>query len=463
MHDVYNVFFVLDADIHGVDSSTTRSIILQIIIPSLLVFAVLCALFFSVSKKKFFSLFLTSHIFFRSAIIFFVFTITLMFTALRAWKFPQIFFQVHGESFDSEFYKKNYVDPKNVAISFPQKKRNLIILFLESMETSFASSTDGGLFNVSLIPHLTKLANENRRFSESEKLLGGVNLEGTSWTLAGILSKFSGVPYFSPFTKNANGKISCLQNAVTLGDVLSENGYHCLFSFGSEKGFENRDVFLEQHGFEIHDIAWYKKNNFLPNDYKVFWGFEDAKLFSFAKTELQTLSEKSEPFCFALLTVDTHFPDGYKDANTLSLFKKQIMNVIATSDAQVNDFISWCKNQSWYSNTTILILGDHNYLAAPLNNFIKSASHNYDENSRHWFCTFVNDAPSRVTMHSNKTFSSFDIFPTALESIGCSVSGSRLAFGTSLYSAEKTLLEMYPREKINSELMQKTLQYDALK
>lgn len=458
MHDVYTVFFVLTADIHGTDSSTVQSIMLQIIIPSIAFF-----LFFRFLAKRKFVRFFTAKIIASFSLSFFVFSLALAFFSLRLWKYPRIFFQVHGKSLDSEFYKKNYVNPNDVHISFPEKKRNLIVLFLESMESSVASVADGGLLNVSLIPDLTKLAKENRNFSESGNLGGGVNLEGTSWTLAGIMSKFAGVPYFSPFTKNADGGVSCLENAATLGDILSQNGYRCLFSCGSEKTFEMRDVFLERHGFEIHDIVWYKKNNFLPSDYGVFWGFEDAKLFSFAKKELKILSEKNEPFCFSFLTVDTHFPDGYKDENTVSIFQKQIMNVFATSDAQVNAFISWCKKQSWYKNTTIVILGDHNYLAAPLNNFIKAASKNYHATARRWLDIFINDAPCCDMVQRNRMFSSFDMFPTVLESIGCKIDGRSLGFGKSLYGGEKTLIELYGAQKINEELMQKTLQYDALK
>ena len=47
------------------------------------------------------------------------------------------------------------------------------------------------------------------------------------------------------------------------------------------------------------------------------------------------------------------------------------MNVISCTDKQVSSFINWIQNQSWYPNTTVVILGDHCYLDAPLNNFIK--------------------------------------------------------------------------------------------
>ena len=42
-------------------------------------------------------------------------------------------------------------------------------------------------------------------------------------------------------------------------------------------------------------------------------------------------------------------------------YDKEIMNVIACTDKQVSSFINWIQNQSWYPNTTVVILGDHYY------------------------------------------------------------------------------------------------------
>ena len=101
---------------------------------------------------------------------------------------------------------------------------------------------------------------------------------------------------------------------------------------GSEKNFEYRDILLESHGYEIHDIFWYKKNGFLDENYKIFWGFEDLKLFEFAKKELDTLSLGEQPFVYSLITVDTHFPSGFVCENCKNDFSSQMQNVIRCSD-----------------------------------------------------------------------------------------------------------------------------------
>ena len=119
---------------------------------------------------------------------------------------------------------------------------------------SYISEDNGGIFEQNLIPNLTEIAKNNINFSHTEKIGGGVNLEGTSWTVAGLLSKMSGVPYFNPFGKDSNQNKTCLNNAIILSDILDQYGYTQIFAMGSEKQFEDRDILLENH-----KIVWCSK------------------------------------------------------------------------------------------------------------------------------------------------------------------------------------------------------------
>ncbi len=70
-----------------------------------------------------------------------------------------------GQSTYSTFIDDNYVDPSSVNITFPEQKRNLIYIFLESMEMTYADKENGGAFKQNVIPELTQLAQENEDFS----------------------------------------------------------------------------------------------------------------------------------------------------------------------------------------------------------------------------------------------------------------------------------------------------------
>ena len=66
----------------------------------------------------------------------------------------------------SDFVENEYVNPETVKLTFPEKKRNLIYIFLESMEMTYADKENGGGFEENCIPELTKLSEENENFSE---------------------------------------------------------------------------------------------------------------------------------------------------------------------------------------------------------------------------------------------------------------------------------------------------------
>ena len=472
MDNAYSVFFVVGANMKGHDSGTFLSYCKGVILPagSIYVLVLLCN--FALAKaykktkgRKFHSVFADADKCFVFGLSYLILASVITVVMLRAWKYPAILYEVHKTPVHSDFYDAHYVDPASTRITFPEKKRNLVVIFMESVESSFASIEEGGLFRENLIPGITSLAKANVNFSQNEKLGGGENLDGTSWTAAGIISKFSGLPYFAPFAKTEDGKLSCLQGAVALTDILSENGYRCRFAFGSAKEFENRDIFLEDHGVEIHDIHWYKAQGLIPMNYQVFWGFEDQKLYPLARRELEELGQGTSPFFFGMLTVDTHFPNGYKCPLCPDTDKRQVMNVIRCADKQVSELIGWMKGEPWWDNTTVVIMGDHNFLVAPHNNFIVDESPVRGANAeRRWLDLIVNSVltPPR-SVQKNRRFAPYDMFPTMLESIGCTIEGRALGFGRSLYSGDKTLVEEYGAEKVNAELMKRTQQYEALK
>ena len=463
MQSFRNVYFVLSSDTSGHDSGTFFSALKGFLIPSLMIFIVYRIVLFILKKKN---INLSAYVFAKLNSLYMFAVVLLSVILLKAWNYPLFAREVNGKPVSSEFYKENYTDPFEVKIIAPQIKRNLILIFMESMESSYATVKDGGVFLEDIIPNLSRTAKENVNFSADSLIGGGYNLEGTSWTGAGLISKLTGVPYFNPFITE-KGNVYCLRRALSLGDVLKSQGYNLVFSMGSEKQFENRDAFLEGHGFDVHDIVWYKEHGFISKYYRVFWGFEDLKLYEAAKTELTELAKNSSPFCYGMLTIDTHFPYGYKCPLCKDDFSHPMMNILRCADSQVNEFINWCKVQSWFSNTTIVIMGDHCYLNAPDNNFIDECSplSKKQINERRRFFNLIINPSSKINidMQKNRDFSSFDMFPTVLECLGNQIEGGRLALGQSLLSKNPTLVEKYGEKKVNKEIMKRSVEYEQLR
>ena len=355
---------------------------------------------------------------------------------------------------ESKFIEDEYVDPTDVEVVFPEQKRNLIYIFLESMETTYSDVDDGGAFDENVIPELTEIAQTNEDFSGADpKLNGGYSLAGTTWTMGAMFAQTSGLPLNISISANdMDTQDSFFPGVTTLGDILSDAGYTQTLLIGSEAQFGGRKLYFQEHGnYEMEDYSYAIENGLIPSDYKVWWGYEDQKLFEFAKEKLLQLSQGDEPFNLTMLTVDTHFEDGYVCEQCPTEYDTQYSNVMACSSCQVGEFLKWIQQQDFYENTTIVISGDHPTMDSDYCAEIDQEG-NYD---RRVFTAYIN-AAAYAQDQQERTYSTFDNFPTTLAALGVQIDGDRLGLGTNLFSGTKTLLEEFGNSKVNDELKKKS-------
>ena len=350
---------------------------------------------------------------------------------------------------ESKFIEDEYVDPTDVEVVFPEQKRNLIYIFLESMETTYSDVDDENV-----IPEFTEIAQTNEDFSGADpKLNGGYSLAGTTWTMGAMFAQTSGLPLNISISANdMDTQDSFFPGVTTLGDILSDAGYTQSLLIGSEAQFGGRKLYFQEHGnYEMEDYSYAIENGLIPSDYKVWWGYEDQKLFEFAKEKLLQLSQGDEPFNLTMLTVDTHFEDGYVCEQCPTEYDTQYSNVMACSSRQVGEFLKWIQQQDFYENTTIVISGDHPTMDSDYCAEIDQEG-NYD---RRVFTAYIN-AAAYAQDQQERTYSTFDNFPTTLAALGVQIDGDRLGLGTNLFSGTKTLLEEFGNSKVNAELKKKS-------
>lgn len=381
-----------------------------------------------------------------AAIILIIGFLTLFFS----FRLPEfIYYQVNQSSrWETEFSRVHADEMR-----FPEKKRNLIYIFLESMESSYTDKAHGGAYNENIIPNLTKLALEegHDHFSNREGQLGGAQqpMTGLSWTIAGMVGQSAGIPLKVPLEANAYGHNEpFLPGAVALGDILQEQGYHLELMFGSDAGFGARDNYYREHGdYVINDYNAAKADGRIPEDYMEFWGYEDEKLFEFAKDRLTELADADEPFAFTCLTVDSHFPDGYHYADEPEPFNIPYGNALFNSDRRVYEFVQWIRQQDFYENTTVVISGDHLTMAEP---FVSDIPSSYTRTVYNCILNSVVE-PGKRGM-TGRHFTTMDMFPTTLAAMGVTWQGNRLNYGTNLYSDQATLLEQLGMDGVNDML-----------
>ena len=431
----------LQVPLEGTNESMVTEYIKVCLIPAIIaLLLVITGMFFLRKRKKAFRIFVCSCL----GISFCMGGVMLY----RAWDKLEIGDYIANQMEDSVFIESLYADPDKVKLDFPEKKRNLIYIYLESMETTYADKKNGGAFDENAIPELTELSMENENFSGSDNILnGGYSLTGSTWTMGAMFAQTSGLPLNISIDGNdMDTQDSFFSGIVTLGDILEKEGYSQTLMLGSEAVFGGRELYFTDHGhYDILDYNYAIENGWIPEDYRVWWGFEDEKLFSFAKDKLTDLAAQEEPFNLTLLTVDTHFEDGYVCELCDDKFgDNQYANVMACSSKQVSEFVKWIQQQDFYENTTIVISGDHPTMDS---DFCEDIDEAYQ---RKVYTAYINADASAGS--ERRKFSIFDNFPTTLAALGVNIEGNRLGLGTNLFSNEQTLTEIYGVEKENQEL-----------
>ena len=127
-------------------------------------------------------------------------------------------------------------------------------------------------------------------------------------------------------------------------------------------------------------------------------------------------------------------------------------NAVYCADKLIGDFINWIKQQDFYENTTIIISGDH----LVMSDLITSS---YEKENRHVYNAIINSSIS-IENTKNKNFTTMDMFPTTLASIGVTIPGDRLGLGTNLFSDKQTLIEELGNETFNEEIDKKSTYYN---
>lgn len=362
----------------------------------------------------------------------------------------------------STIFESYYVDSKTADIEFPAdgEKKNIIYILSESLEASFANSNNGGCMDEDLIPNLTILARENTHFSSKDNLAGATEVEGTGWTIAAMVAQMSGVPLMVPIGQNGYGKYSeFLPGITTLGEVLEAEGYVNELIIGSKSQFAGVDTFFESHGnYKIFDYFSAVEAEYIDEDYYRFWGFEDNKLFEYAKEEIRQLESTGKPFNIMINSIDLHTPNGYACTECEHLHgsskSDKYKDIINCQDRQIYEFVEWCKTQDFYEDTVIIISGDHLSMAPVVKE--EYAPEDYERTTYH---VIINSAVEPVKT-SYRDFTTMDLYPTILASIGCKIKGERLGIGTNLYSDKKTVMEEMGKEKFMEEISKNSVYYN---
>ena len=448
-----SVIFVMTNPVQGTESDIILALIFKCIIPVVILFSASIFVYIKWMRsksKKYMRILVLSGVLFSAIGI----------TAL--WKKVDFGVYLKGIMSDSSFIEDNYADPKEVSVEFPEKKRNLIYIIMESMEVTYSSKSDGGDEDENLIPNITQMMKDNYSFSGRDgKLQGASSMYGTGWTMGGTFAESSGLPLIIPIRNNSmDMQESFFPNTRTLGDILKDNGYRNIYLIGSDVEFGGRKLYYTTHGdYEIEDYNFAKKNGRIPDDYMVFWGYEDEKLFAFSKKLISDIAAKGAPFAATLYTVDTHgLEGGYRCPLCDPAIENDFAAAVRCTSRKIDDFIGWLRQQDFYEDTVVIMVGDH-----PVEGNRNNKVVNLEENGyvRTTYNCIINTDTVPVN-EKNRVFTAMDMLPTTLAALGVEIDGGRLGLGTDLFSDVPTVCEIMGTEAFLKEIKRHSKYYKTM-
>ena len=415
-----------------------------------IIFGILYLILYGISDKfanSFYPLLLIRE--HRTLFIVILFIIALVLLLNTIGLFSYLFYH----SRKSNIIKNNYVDPESTEIKF-DKKRNLVMIVVESLENSLLTKEQGGLWNYGVINELNDLLNDKDsvNFFDSNNH-GMYMIEGTSYTSSSVFANNSGIPTKLGLLRRGYSKKKYLRGAYSLGEILKKNGYNNEVISAANTTYGGLKEFYEQHGdYNIIDIDNLDEHNIKINDSdKCDWGMNDRCLFNLAKKRLEALSKENKPFNLQLITIDTHFVDGYIGEYSETKHPRRYENAYATTSKLIKEFVDYIKKQPYYKDTTIVILGDHLIMQTDFVNDKMS-------NNRSVYNCIIN--PKLKPVYNKRTYTSLDTYPTIVSAMGGKIKGDKLGLGVNLFSKEKTLAEKLGVKKLNTELIKRSPFYD---
>ncbi|KAA0010657.1 sulfatase-like hydrolase/transferase [Billgrantia pellis] len=344
--------------------------------------------------------------------------------------------------------ERQYVEP--VILEAPREPPNLLLMYLESIERTYADRERFG----DAYADLDAIGERGLVYE------GITQIDNTGWTMAGMIASQCGTPLmpagllhdrqFSPLEKVVPG-IDCL------GDLLSAQGYRLTYLGGASIAFAGKGLFYEGHGFDR--VLGREELQPLLDDpeYVNNWGLYDDSLYDFALEELRRLDAQDDPWGMVNLSIAGHAPNGYPAQACLDRQGEfdgvDILYSVKCSAWLARDFLERAEAEGLLNNTVVVIASDHLTMRV-------SAWEALIEGERD--NTLILLGPGLPNERAHREATMIDVFPTILEAMGFTIDWHRAGLGVSLLSDAPTLIEEHDKEFLNDRMREETALQERL-
>ena len=346
------------------------------------------------------------------------------------------------------------------AVTRPSVRPDIILVYLEGLERTFANrDTYGSLYEPIGVYE-----------SQGVSFTNIAQIEGTTWSLGGLVATQCGVPilhngllYHNDFVDQRE----FMPDRICLGDVTSAMGYRNAFVVGGDKAFGGIDHFLETHGVtEITDRSviedMYSAEEIAAAD-ATGWVLGDQIVFDASLRVYDQLVVSKDPI---LLTIETFGPHGSTatlsrrcTADGLSVLSPNLESAVACTLTVLDQFLDDFVLRSNGRPTVVVLLSDH------LNHdkeFQSRQPYAERRNTAVFFPIGFEPQLGRAGSVGTLPGSMIDIYPSLLAYIGRAAPDNAAGLGRSLFGSGPTILAEKGLSRLNQELVPNAALADVL-
>jgi phosphoglycerol transferase MdoB-like AlkP superfamily enzyme len=231
------------------------------------------------------------------------------------------------------------------------KKRNIIIIQVESLEAAVIGQSLGGQ---EITPNLNKLAKTGLYFNNYYTQIGPGNTADAEFVTMDSLFPLPDDVAFIDYAQNSYR---------ALPQLLEQNGYHTYALHGDVPTFWNRSNIYPQLGYG----HWFSKQDYTINRV-IGPGFAELGDEDFLQQSIAKLQGLPQPFLATVITISSHTPFQIPaDLQTLTIptdvqltaTQHDYLESLHYVDQAIGDFIAGLKTAGLYDNSVIFIYGDH--------------------------------------------------------------------------------------------------------
>lgn len=248
--------------------------------------------------------------------------------------------------FDGPFVSDEYPLLRQTRFLEPERRYNVVILIVESLNASKMGCIQGLSLVESLTPNLDTLARHGRLFTNFHSN-GARSVQSLPAILNSTPDLFERPLIGSSFETNRH---------YGIGNMLAARGYHTSFVCGGPNGTMGFDSFSRVSGFQ----HYYGRNEY-PGDASIAcsWGLHDRGVLEW----LAGLQEGfPEPFLNAWFSISNHHPFALPADCPAEISHSNLSAMDKTvryTDWALGQYFKQVMQQPWSNNTVFILTGDH--------------------------------------------------------------------------------------------------------